>query len=38
MMIDNIFEQLKNGKLTRALSKTSTENCLVLGLKKVFLG
>jgi hypothetical protein len=38
MMIDNIFEQLKNDKLTWAVSKTNTDNCLVLGLEKVFLG
>lgn len=38
MMIDNIFEQLKNDKIQWEVTKTNTDNCLVLGIEKVFLG
>jgi hypothetical protein len=38
MMIDSIFEQLKNDKIKWAVTKTNKNNCLVLGLEKVFLG
>jgi hypothetical protein len=38
MMIDNIFEQLKNDKKQWEATKANKDNCLVLGLEKVFLG